>query len=428
MKHFSIDLNAVSPLAIRSDHAPGGAGTAPYITGTSLAGSLAAAYRLLHGDSTSEFESLFLSGQVHYPDLYPASFRDQGMQDANLPVYPLPKTAQTCKRFPGFRYMFEGEDDDEERHGVRDGLLDWVMFKLGSRDGLKNGDISALKLLQQHKSCPPDCGASMDHFTGYYRRNDDEEVQMIVAKVNTRLQTHTGINRKSGTVEEGILYNRQVFDEHTRFWGTVKLAEPLAAPFQRFIDEVANSGLVRVGTGRTRGLGRVSLSVESIEEPEEEPIEEYRFRVFKERLEAFNTKLRNLAEVNDLHDLKPFYFALTLHSPLILCDPLLRYYGTISGETLAELVGLPTETFDLVYQAASVRRVTGWNELWGTPRTNEYVIETCSVFLFASSLEPEEALLQSLFELEENGIGRRRAEGFGRVCISDPFHLEVELR
>ena len=28
--------------------------------------------------------------------------------------------------------------------------------------------------------------------------------------------------------------------------------------------------------------------------------------------------------------------------------------------------------------------------------------------------------------LKKQGIGRRRAEGFGRIRISDPFHLEGE--
>jgi len=95
---------------------------------------------------------------------------------------------------------------------------------------------------------------------------------------------------------------------------------------------------------------------------------------------------------------------------------------------LAELAGLSSSPPRLMYQAASTRRVTGWNELWGTPRTNEYAIDTGSVFLYTCSSEPGESELRSLFELEEQGMGRRRAEGFGRVCLSDTFHLEGDLR
>jgi CRISPR-associated protein Csx10 len=79
-----------------------------------------------------------------------------------------------------------------------------------------------------------------------------------------------------------------------------------------------------------------------------------------------------------------------------------------------------------VYCAARVRRVSAWQQLWGTPRTNEYAIESGSVFLFSCASPPSEALLKALFQLEEQGIGKRRAEGFGRVRVSDQFHQQVE--
>src|SRR5258708_37177631 len=76
MKNFSIELRAISPLAIRADHAPEEAETARFITGITLAGSLAAVHRLLRSEAKEEFERVFVSGQVHYPNLYPASFKD----------------------------------------------------------------------------------------------------------------------------------------------------------------------------------------------------------------------------------------------------------------------------------------------------------------------------------------------------------------
>ena len=74
MKHIALNVQAISPLAIRSDHAPGGAETTKYISGTALAGSLAAIHRLYHPDDRENFERLFLKGWVQYPDLYPATF------------------------------------------------------------------------------------------------------------------------------------------------------------------------------------------------------------------------------------------------------------------------------------------------------------------------------------------------------------------
>src|SRR6266699_3725257 len=111
MQYFSLNLETISPLAIRSDHAPTRAESADYISGTTLAGSLAAAYRLYNQRHSDLFEQLFLSGQVYYPDLYPATFTVEEIQRAyNIPVHPLPKTAQSCKRFPGF--LSEEDIDD----------------------------------------------------------------------------------------------------------------------------------------------------------------------------------------------------------------------------------------------------------------------------------------------------------------------------
>jgi hypothetical protein len=63
---------------------------------------------------------------------------------------------------------------------------------------------------------------------------------------------------------------------------------------------------------------------------------------------------------------------------------------------------------------------------------NEYAIDTGSVFLFACNVAegtPEQETLQhKLFELETQGAGARCVEGFGRVCVSDQFHQEREMR
>ena len=140
MKQFSFSVIAHAPLAIRIDHAPEGAETSKFIPGTTLIGSLAAVHRLLSLKriKDAEFEKLFLSEKVSYPHLYPASFRSKELRDADTPVYAIPKTAQSCKRFRGFRDI--GDEDrkpeEDEGHGVRDSLLDWAMFKIGSDSGV----------------------------------------------------------------------------------------------------------------------------------------------------------------------------------------------------------------------------------------------------------------------------------------------------
>ncbi|MEO6891354.1 MAG: RAMP superfamily CRISPR-associated protein, partial [Ktedonobacteraceae bacterium] len=363
MRDFSLNLETISPLAIRADHAPTRAESVDYISGTALAGSLATLYRFYYQQDDAQFEQLFLSGQVHFPDLYPATFGSENMQKAlNAPVYALPKTAQSCKRFSGFMPLPDEDVARDERHGVRDTLLDWAAFELANsaqRDGQPIDVNTLLKPLREHKSCPyPGCGKPMDHFAGYYRRSEDG--RLATSEAEKRLQTRTGINRDTGTVQEGILYNRSVFQEHTRFWGQLKVSEDLIPPLKAFIEEVGLSGLLRVGTGRTRGLGKVHLSIEPV------PAEQHNIETFKQNLETFNNTLKEVAlkwfpqSSYDLA-LKPFYFAVTLHSPGIIRDPLLRYMGTLAARTL--LPDAPEDTITPIYQAASTKRVTGWNEL-----------------------------------------------------------------
>ena len=74
MKHFYLRVHALSPLAIRADHAEGGAKTSLYIPGTTLLGSLAAAHRMVYDGQDAQFADFFLADQVYFPHLYPASF------------------------------------------------------------------------------------------------------------------------------------------------------------------------------------------------------------------------------------------------------------------------------------------------------------------------------------------------------------------
>ena len=440
MKQFVINLETISPLTIRADHAQGGSETTQYISGTTLLGSLASAHRFIRSDRTDEFARLFLNDAVQYPNLYPVSLdydkdgRNDGNasdntarheeQDMKIPVYPLPKTAQTCKRFKGFKYHEEG--DDEERHGVRDTLIDRALYHLGSvSDTTKLDMMPELDMMRHYSTCL-ECQATMDHFSGYYSRSDAEPEKIVKAKIDTRLQAHTGINRQTGTVQQSILYNREVLEEGMRFRGVVNLPDDdkLAEAFQAFVESVGGDGLVRVGTGRTRGMGKVSLRVEPVLEGRDT------FENFQERLEKFNDTIARQADTFGITQPAQRYVAVTLHSPAILRDDLLRYEGTLTSKTLARQAHVRDETFDsfqLVYQAASTRRITGWNELWGTPKVNDYAIETGSVFLFTCPSNPDDEVFRLLYQLEQRGIGQRRAEGFGRIRISDPFHREVEV-
>jgi hypothetical protein len=60
------------------------------------------------------------------------------------------------------------------------------------------------------------------------------------------------------------------------------------------------------------------------------------------------------------------------------------------------------------------------------PRQDEWAIARGSVFayLFEGSSDGRAALHDRLDQLERQGIGLRRNEGFGDVIVSDAFHRE----
>ena len=436
MKRFYLRVTAESALTIRSDHAEGGVKTTHAIPGATLLGSLASAHRTLYTENDKDFTTFFLSDNISFPQLYPAKFGEDSFQSTFTPVMPLPRTAQSCKRFPGF--LFEQKEDHEnEQHGVRDSLLNWGVFSLMQKNTKAAPMINTLLVpLKDHEYCGYDkgrytgapCNQVMDSIRGYYRRDDIDGKARMKAKADTRLQTRTGINREWGVVEESILYNREVFDDSMIFWGELILHDTLPTDefqklvdkFQAFVIEAGEEHVLRMGTGRTRGLGRIKVELTGAPD-------NY-YGSFAEKLAAFNSTMHKVAQDSGVENLDPYYFAVTLQSPLILRDPFLRYQRSIDTASLSKLLGASASkyTFERVYQSVETQRISGWNELWGTPRSNDYAMEMGSTFLFACKQQPGSDLLQALHTLEVNGCGERVTEGFGRVSISDRFHLERE--
>ncbi len=427
MKYLYLEMMAEEPLAIRADHAASGAKTTKLLTGSAVLGSLASLHRQRYSEQRTEFPELFLQEQVYFPQLLPASYEisEQALSENRFfhSVLPVPRTAQSCKRFGGFHKLKEESPTIPARHGVRDMLLDWATFSLLQQ----KRDISKKENpLEAHKECgyKDGCTEVLDHYTGYYRRHYVDAKLRTAMEVKSSLEMHTGINREQGTVEDSILYSREVIARGSIFSGMIKVPDHLEEQLLQFHDQ-----RTYIGTGRTRGLGKVRIAVSrtdganhgSMYGPREQTL-----KLFREKLLKFDDALRGVCSTFKAETPAAFYFALTLHSPAILLDEYLRYRGSIDAATLAELTGSTPKTFELLYQNAGVQRIAGWNELWGTPRQQDYAIETGSVFLFSSQQKLDDQMLLALYRFEEEGIGHRQAEGFGRVCVSDPFHLERE--
>jgi CRISPR-associated protein Csx10 len=69
-----------------------------------------------------------------------------------------------------------------------------------------------------------------------------------------------------------------------------------------------------------------------------------------------------------------------------------------------------------------IRIVGGFNRKWGLPLVQSFAIQAGSVFVYRASYVDREVLQQ----LEQDGVGERRTEGFGRIAIN--WHTQAELQ
>lgn len=403
MKYIA-EITDCGPLSFRAGRETTSASTLDYVPGTTLLGGLATAHTLLRHNPT-EFCAFFTDGLASFGNLYPAAFVE-ALQGSDRPVYPLPNTALSCKRFGGFR--FDQRNQRDPHHGVHDALIPRALFALSGQTNTR-----ALNAL---KACP-ECGEPLDTFGGFYRRDPFDATHIGVTKVRRELRTRTGINRATGAVEQGILYSREALQADTPFWGTLTVTDAQANAFRTFVEEASESGLLRLGNNRTRGFGRVYLKLEDAP-PDDMPA------VLGTRIQSFDAALRALAQTYGVATPHALYVPLTLISDAILFDPLLRYQRTLTADYLADTWGL--HGAEVVYQDSGTRRVMGWNELWRLPKSDDIALTMGSVFLLGFSQALNDTILTALLGMQTQSIGARRREGFGRLVVANPFHWEVK--
>jgi CRISPR-associated protein Csx10 len=374
---FALTLQLCAPTALHRTRAGVQyVGTLDDIPGTALRGALAEAYLAEHGAPDDIFRALFLSDQVQYGDLWPAL---EGKQTALLPA-----TAQVCKRY-GLRHLAS----------FRDALLD-VWTDSG-----------------EDKKCPK-CGEPLDRASGYLCNLNPVEP----LSPRSRLRVSTAIERNTGTVAREMLFTQHTLvglgtpndKQPLLFQGVVRLFDPtLQDKLVRLLE--ANPTLF-LGAGRSRGLGQVEVKA-WCEAPATEPL--------AERWCQFNEAARRVGAEGGKR-----YFSLTLLSHLALRDDLLH---PVLGEITPQHFGLPDGVTWVRYPGSDravlflgAVTVPGWNAALGLPKPDTVALARGSVLLGQYDAGQGQAVLARLTQIEAEGVGERRNEGFGRVAVCYPIH------
>lgn len=380
MKDVLIRAELLSPSSISTERQARSPSSLDYISGATLRGAIAKRYLETFGIDP-DFERLFLDEEVIFPNLYPSN------KEGN-PGYILPLTAMACKRDKG--------------HGIEDTLyLKGALAMSYTEEGILPEDIDA-----SYYRCKI-CEQDLRPIQGYWNGNV-ENPQIIKAAKSIRL--HTGIDRATGTVAEGILYGIEALNSKdndgrkTLLSGYAQYPDSLMNKLTRLLSEP-----LFIGRAKTRGYGEISLTFE-----ESHPYRTLDASRLKKWDEAFKAYCDKLGLTPD-----SFYFAITLQSDAILLDRFLRSTPEID---------LGFEGIECIIRIVKMITVRGWNAAHRLPKEDEGAVLKGSTYIFRYQGNHLDALFNRLQILEDKGVGVRRNEGFGRVTISSPFHLNFAIR
>ena len=391
MKFYRITATLLAPLAIQKTRQSNASETLSYLPGSSFRGAAAAKY-LQEGGSPEDddFQLLFIRRPIFFPNLLPVD--DDGHTISQV----LPLTSISCKRFPGFK----GNDS----HGVCDTLAKkWI-------DRNNPEEFSDWQ-------CPL-CGEAVKAISGYWNGDISAPVKF---KPTALYQRHTGIDRVTGTIAQGIFYITQTMADYRKKYSndgsdTDKYCRQVLSG-GLFMDEkqyVILKSLVTdsliAGADRTSGMGELNIVIEPSNAASPDIVTWD---------QSFKTRLQSLTNGGLRPDLlSGVYFTLKLESHGIFVDEFLRP----TAELNLDFLGIKP-----VFKMSKSLIIRGWNDAWRMPKPDDIGIRMGSVYLFCYEGDDLEGLGRFLAQLNIRGIGLRREEGFGRVFVCDPFHIQKEV-
>jgi CRISPR-associated protein Csx10 len=271
----------------------------------------------------------------------------------------------------------------------------------------------------------------VERFSGFYvEHNGQGYPRRRSRRVSQRLLTRVAINRRRGVAEEGMLYSPWVMNEavepnghrpEKRHWPPATFVGRVIGADSRVRDVLKD--ISAVGGTVSQGLNQVEVEVgqESLETDDDikQRIAEFN-RVLGQVWEGYQG-LRGTAKRNGQQKamkLSGTFVALTLQSDGILSLPDGR---PLMAPTPA-MLGLESPV-ELVRSEAATFYGGGWNAAWGLPKPVEMRVHMGAVYLFHAPKGLTAGDYQALARCQVQGLGQRRAEGFGQVRVCDEFHL-----
>jgi CRISPR-associated protein Csx10 len=340
------------------------------ITGQVIRGALA--WRAARRYDLSERESktykafahTFLRDDVLFPDLYPAEFVAPGLR----PTIPVPRDLLTCK-IGGFDHGF------------------WF-----ATEGV----------------VPEECKCGSKAFTevkGFVKLSQYAWPRIpVYDKLERSSEMHIRIDQEKGRVSEGDLFGYVALDAGQYFIGDLICADEAAWKRLQALAHIEPDQPIelRLGKARRRGYGKVTAWFQvNLDEDEREDV--WIRRPLEERVDGKQCDLR-----------------LTLLTDTIITDRWGRFATGFESSWLSEVL---EQNVEIISVADGAHTVDGFDANLGLPRWRDIALSAGSTVRLELTNPPD---LDLLHRLEQQGIGLRRNEGFGRVAFNHPVYSRCQ--
>jgi CRISPR-associated protein Csx10 len=357
--------------------------TLDYVPGTALRGLLADEYLRRGGAADAAFRRLFCSDDVRFPNLYPTN------------VLPVPRSAHTCKRRPGFLQDGSG---DLRGHGVWDLLFEACP------------GFAPTALDRRHDDGA--CGGPLKPLPAAWYKVAGDPTSAQPPRQLLMMKTAVGPH---GSALEASLHSQHELAADQLFSGTLEATPDPDDPARPLLWEL----LERLGMARAQRPSAVKFAA-------------YTGRRRAGQLELHIKPPRALTpRGTGFLDTWPAAnadcFALTFLSDVILVDFLLRPVESLDGFVLrnhadekGHLNGV--NTLSVIKAFVATRRVSGWNAVARLFKADDLAMARGSTFLLKVDGGDKPKALAWMQHVAVHGIGLRRAEGFGRVGFNLDFH------
>lgn len=388
--------------------------TLSYLPGSTVRGAVAQVFIDKRGVADAAFERIFKEYKVHFSDFLPGNRPDL----TELPIL-VPLSAVACKR-----------KQLDHRSSLTDILVNQFLQRTNRAQKcpecgeplyrIKNKYI----VLPEGKTSPDQIDNTLYEAVGH---------RFSEIKFSEHLRMHVGVSRATGSIVPGLLFSHKLImpklEQHCQnsdmdiseiglyFHGVVSAPDDEAAELFQEIKNVIGLEHLAIGAARTRGQGEFEVEyfkpagIDAVIDKDEESSA----TDFASRWVDFNEHFNHYPEYAE-----KCFFSLTLLSHLVLRN---RIGKPILDELSANHLNLPGECRN---ECAFLNRavVPGWNAASGLPKPDAVAIGRGSVLLFSAPKFIENELIEQLKTKECEGIGERRAEGFGAVAICNRFHTE----